>query len=65
VQHRLRQRDQTPLRGLPRHAVQPTSHDRPCVHIQTNTRRLTKHWGLPQCGANEANSSRQSTSTCE
>ena len=32
------------LAGFP---IKPARHHRPCVHIQTNTRTLNYHWGLP------------------
>ena len=51
VQDRLRRRHQPPPHHLPGHRVQTTRHDRPRVHVQTNTRTLNEHRGLPQMSA--------------
>ena len=52
---------------LPGHPVDRTRHHRPGVHVQTNTRTLTRHWGLPQLWLYRTGDSlaRQPTTVCE
>ncbi|MGC4795681.1 transposase [Micromonospora saelicesensis] len=66
-QDRLRRRDKPPPHHLPSHRVHTAGHDRPRVHVQTNTRTLTEHRGLPQMSALPTGPTprRQSTPGCE
>lgn len=51
------------LTGLP---IQPARHHRACVHIQSNTRTIPYHWGLPHLWHyRPGRSCRQPTITCE
>ena len=44
-------RTQPALKHLTGLTIECTPNHRTCVHIQTNTRTLNLHWGLPHCGS--------------